>query len=470
MNEQKFLSLSLIIISIICIFPYIYLCQFCHPVNDDYSFALSHIDTDCFQSVIDSYNNWSGRFFATFVSSSNPLSIYEKPVVLYKIYSVIIVILFWIIPFISLRILLKNKLTNLNITALSCLFFITFMTLCPKVSELFYWFSSYTAFTIPPILSILFFSILIKENNIYTFIQFLLAFIIPGGNEVTAILFVSSLLFLSFITRKKRIIVLTTVAFLSIFIVILSPGNSIRMSYQLSQTPYLWSFIISIGQTLSWGYFWLPTLILATFLYIPIGIKLQKIDCLHKIKISHYLFFVISSILLAHIPPTLGLSSVVIGRTANALLFYFIIYYFIGIQILINNTNIFKYEIFYKKKFIYSLGFCFTFLCLFSIESPTTTAYIDILSKKAEQYNNIWTQRDSLAQNNKDKICTIAFEPLGITSKSLYSKDLETNTDGEFCKAYEEYNNLKCKVFVKDNNIQFMNNYETLFYFAKSKR
>ncbi len=469
MNKQKFLSISIIIISIICIFPYIYLCQYCHPVNDDYSFALSHINTNCFQSVIDSYNNWSGRFFATFISSTNPLSIYEKPVMVYKIYSTIIIILFWIVPFFSFRILFKNKLTNLNITALSCLFFITFMALCPKVSELFYWFSSYTAFTIPSILSIFFFSILIKDNYIYTFIQFLLAFIIPGGNEVTAILFVSSLLFISFITKNKRIILLTAIAFLSILIVILSPGNSIRMSYQLSQTPYLWSFVISVGQTISWGYFWLPTLILATFLYIPIGIKIQ-IDFLHKIKISHYLLFVLSSVLLAHIPPTLGLSSVVIGRTANALLFYFILYYFIGIQILINNTNIFNNKIFYKKKFIYTLGFCFIFLCQFSIESPTTTAYIDILSKKAEQYNNIWTLRDSLAMKNKDNNNTIAFESLGITSKSLYSKDLETNSDGEFCKAYKDYNDLKCKVFVKDDNIQFMNNYETLFYFAKSKR
>jgi hypothetical protein len=114
--------------------------------------------------------------------------------------------------------------------------------------------------------------------------------------------------------------------------------------------------------------------------------------------------------------------------------------------------------------------FSFLFLCPFSINSNIATAYTDIISGKARHYDEIRIQRDKMAQSNKNKNITLKFPALGITSRTLFAKDLETNSEECFCDAYRRYHKLKCKVEVEKDDIRFPSNYDTLLSLGKKSR
>lgn len=478
-NRKKMKSLktgifaSVILAAFLCLVPFLCLSFFIHPVNDDYFYAITHLNVNCFDAVIDSYANWSGRFLATFISSLNPLSLYGSDAVFYyKVSSFVLILIFFVSLFIGFRILLGKYLSNLKTAFLASLFFILYISLCPKISELFYWFSSYTAFTIPNILAFILLSTLPIKNKYLFSIQCLLSFLIPGGNEVTAVLFVMLLLFLSYATRNKRIYALAIISMVSILLVILSPGNGVRMSGQLSAHPYLWSALLSTGQTLSWFFLWLPVLIVATLLYVPlVGVCLPRFEMFH-VKFRYYVLFFGVTVFLAHIPPTLGLSSVMIGRTANSLYFFFIILYFIGVHILLDKYRE-KIDFFiskcYSEKMEAVLVFCFIFICPFSLESPVLTAYLDLISGKASTYDSMWNERDRVSlQADSQRVVT--FEAFVCPPKTIYINDLETDAGGQFCNAYKDYNKLKCDVQVEEGEPVFYSNFETVFRLGKSVR
>lgn len=474
MKSGKIYVFVIVAISIICLLPFLYVCRYVHPVNDDYSFAMTHIGSNCFAAVVDSYFNWSGRYLATFLSSLNPLSYSVDSMFWYKVASTIMVLLFFFVPIVAFRVMAGKYLGKFRSAALGCLFFIMFMALCPKVSELFYWFSSYVAFTVPSLVALLFFAILPRGGRLFTALQCLLAFVIPGGNEVTAVLFVMTVLFLALVTRNRRIMLLAAIAVVAIVIVILSPGNGVRMGYQLSGHPYLWTVMVSVLQTLSWGVLWLPALLLVTMVYVPlVGVRLCGLK-IFNIKPLHYVIFVTLSVLMAHIPATLGLSSVITGRTANSLLFFFILYYFFGVQIIINrHADALKKALAMKycHRACAVMLFCFTFLCPLTLEGPVATAYFDIACGKAARYDAILTERDILAMENCENVDTVVwFKPLGITSKTLFVKDLGTVPDAMFCYDYSHYHKLKCKVAVDGDDIRFISNYETIFLMGKQVR
>lgn len=479
-NNQTTLNITqwtLILISIICALPLIYISKYVHPINDDFSFALQHVTNGWFQSVVDSYCSWSGRYLATAISSANPYAISSSPLPMLRIYSLVLVILIYLTPVTASIILLKKKLGVTGAFSFGTLIFLIYMSLCPSVSELAYWFSSYTAFTIPNLLALLFFSILPKRRPIFIAIQALLALLIPGGNEVTAVLFVMTLAYLYYTYRCRRLLYLLTLSVIAITLVILSPGNGIRMTHQLSAHPYLWTICISIAQTISWMFIWLPALMISSLVYIPLfGLRISKSD-IFSIKFRTFLIFSISAIFLAHVPPTYGLSSVVIGRTANSLLFFFIIFYFWGLNILLHkykdSINIWGGNLtgsITRRLATYST-FCFIFILPLNINSPITTAITDIITFKAKTYSDIHDNRlheARLHASLPDSI--LCLQPLGVTSKTLFVKDLDATPTEEFSTNYCKIYGLKGSVYVPPDEIFFESNFDALKNLGKHMR
>lgn len=80
-------------ISLLAIIPFLILCTFAYPVNDDFTFGLRHIQKNVFQVSSDIYLYWSGRYFATFISALNPFAISDNPIPLFRIYSAVAVVL-----------------------------------------------------------------------------------------------------------------------------------------------------------------------------------------------------------------------------------------------------------------------------------------------------------------------------------------------------------------------------------------
>lgn len=473
MSTTKFernVGFIIIVITLIILIPFILLSGYVFPVNDDYTFAHVHSSLNCFESVVDCWKTWSGRYLATFISSINPIICApESYLTGYRLCSLITVIIFFVTliisPFIACR-----KILGYKSLFLGCFGVLVFFALTDNVSQLFYWFSSITAYTIPTLLSILCLSMIPIRGRLVGVLLSILALLIPGGNEVTAILFTCTLAYLAYTHRQKRIMVMFLLAGIGVIIVLLSPGNSVRMTHQLSSNPYLWTLVASILQTLSWFVLWIPMLLVATVVYIPLfGMELTK-SRIFQVPIKPFMVFALTTVFLAHIPPTLGLSSVLIDRTANCLLIYFIGIYFYGVTIVLANSK--SHVVVNQGKlkyFIYLALFTFVFVGPLRFQGIVTTGYLDLLAGKAQNYKDTQESRIEIAKGAEGSN-PIALPGYGITSQCLFVKDLENDPNAEFATEFSEFYGDGAPLYVPADSYYFENNKEALKHLGKRVR
>ncbi len=471
-NDMKTPSGILILFAVLAIIPLLILCRYVYPVNDDFSFALQHMEMNCIESVIDSWNNWSGRFFATFISSLNPFVISSEPVLLFRIYSIAIVFMFSVVIICVPLLAVRKYLMVSDALGFGALMMLVYIAFFPSVSQAFFWFSSYTAYTIPSLLFLILLFLLCRKDKFSIFLSCLLALIVPGGNEVTAVLTVCTMAYIYWVYKERRFYVITLISVISIVIVILSPGNGVRMSHQLSAHPYIWTLVVSIVQTFSWLILWGPLLLLASLIYIPLyGHRIAKC-AIFDVSFKKFVIAFVITILLAHVPPTLGLSSVMIDRTANCLLMFVIPGYFYGLNILLNKYETFANmasKLFANQYVLGSLLFCFLFIGPFSMESPCITAVTDILTNKAGNYASIQNKRILLAQKAENGEI-VQLPSLGLTAKSLYVKDLDIDPYGEFSRDFCKIYGSNGYVFVGEEEVLFEDNFTSLKKFNKNTR
>lgn len=471
----------MIAVCMVSVLPFLLICQYVHPVNDDYVYALRNSSMDAVHGIVTTYLNWSGRYFATFLSCLNPLVFRDSAGYMEKVYSVVVIFLFVLFIYVMVRSLFHRTLSNLQQVSLCSFLTIIFLIQSPRISEFFYWFSCYVAYTVPCMLSMLLISFIRRKTIASVLFQSLLIVCIIGSNEVIAVLLTCTVLFWAsenYRQRRGQCVVLITVAFLSMLVVAFSPGNFQRMSGQLSSHPYLWSFVVSLFQTFSWFVIWLPVLMLATVFYVPMfGLKIARkrnFDC----SMKKYLLFVLVTIFLAHIPPTLGLSSVMIGRTADDLYLFFIFFYFFGVQIVLSRyadgvAGWYRQHL--SRVATSCLFFVFLFLCVFQIDTPVATAYVDMLSGKAADYDGVIEQRYAIMRrqlkSQGDKPHAVLRLPsLALVPKTIYVNDLINDTSDVFNQAYQEYYGLKCGVAVDNPDHIYLSNYESLFLMGKHLR
>jgi hypothetical protein len=481
-NMKSYYYRLLIVLCVVSVLPFLLICKYVHPVNDDYVYALRDGSMNPLQSVWSTYLDWSGRYFATFLSSANPLINRYSCGFCEKIYSVVIILLFVGSIYIFVRSLFHKYMSNVQQIALSAFLIVLFLVQAPRISEFFYWFSSYVAYTVPCMLTMLLFSIIHRRNVWFIGLQALLVMCIIGSNEVVAVLLAGTLFYWAsenYRQSRTQVITLVVVTVFAMLIVVSSPGNFHRMSGQLSSHPYLWSFVVSLFQSVTWFFIWLPTLLLATVLFIPLfGTKIARMSIFDR-SLKKYLSFVLLTIFLAHIPPTLGLSSVMIGRTADDLYLFFIFFYFFGILILLGRyaRNVSEwYNHNMSRIFASCMFFVFVFLCVFQIDTPIATAYIDILSGKAANYDCVIEQRYSIIRNSQGaqthdvRQAALCLPSLALVPKTIYVNDLNNDTLDVFNLAYKDYYGLNKGVVVRNSQHLYLSNYESLFLIGKSLR
>lgn len=350
---------------------------------------------------------------------------------------------------------------------------LTYLTLLPSVSQAFYWFSSCTAFTIPSLLYIMLVALTAADSKASYFIACTLALIVPGGNEVTAVITVGTLGYIAFTYHDRKYWLLLTLSAVALLLVALAPGNASRMANQhIWANAGLWALTFSIGQTVSWIFLWGPVLLLATTIYIPLfGRKLAS-SPIYDVSFSRYLVWFFTTIILAHIPPTYGLSSAIVDRTANCLLIFVIIGYFHGVNILLrkHRATADRLASLLSGKWIFGASlFCFLFAAPFSIDSPVATAVTDIITGKAADYKRIQQQRVDIVRLVRSEE-PVMLPPLGLTSKSLFVKELESAPDTEFSSAFSRIYQSRARVYVEDREVRFEDNLTALKNYAKKGR
>lgn len=482
-SKNKGIYYILIATCVIALVPLFLLSYYNNPALDDYTYALRDSSKNVIETVVSTYQNWSGRYFATAIAQLNPLSFHS--LLGYKIYPVILILAFCCSFFYFFHSLFKEILSKLEIVALSMFFILLYLFQAPSICESFFWFSGSAAFTIPPLLTIILVTLLTqKRGYIKQAVAMALTICICGGNEVSAIIVLSILTFINYVKYQKehklnpQLLSLLILSTICIIIVISSPGNSLRIEGETTSRNLVWTIGGSLFQSLSWFYIWGQSLLLASIIYtVFFGIKIAEstnasIQRIFNVKHLLFIPFFLITLYLSHIPPLWGLGTVAIGRIANVIYFFFLFSWFYYLQLIINK---------YKKQItVTDNPFCkclcyiafIVFLTnnVFNLNNNIATSYVDLITGKAEHYNNTLKQRYSIVENNSSDDKTITFNVLNNYPKTIFFKDLNTDKSYWANKSFRQYWNCKPFIQIKEQESINYSNFESLKSFGKEIR
>lgn len=482
--EKKWIENTLILIGISALIPLIILSIYTQPCNDDYNYALRDISTNFIYAGIDTYLNFSGRYFATFISRLNPLIYHSLEA--YKIYTIILLCVFLFAMYYLVSTLSSKTLNKREKIALTALLFIVYIIQCPSISQSFYWFSGYAAYTFPSILLIWLFGSLLKSTQILrTILNILLVICIAGSNEISTVILFCTLAFINIEWRlqhnkkwNRSFLLLWVVAAICTLIVVLSPGNAVRMQGETSSNNIIWTIGGSILQTLSWFPIWGSVLLMISIIYIPLfGKRIsestsEKLHLLFSIKIKHFLLFFIITLFLTHIPPTWGLGTVAIGRLANAIYVFFILCWLYLTQLIINRyPGIITLQNNKYYQFIYlAFFFFFTFNTVYNIDGNIMTSYVDLITGKARKYYLELNKRHLLLKDNQSTEKVIKIPGIETIPKTIYFKDISSDKDSWENETYRTYWNCCPQIYIEDTPKIEYSNMEYLKLFMKEIR
>lgn len=482
-SKNKGVYYALIIICISALIPLFLLSYYNNPTLDDYAYALRDSSNNIIETALDTYQNWSGRYFSTAISQFNPL-VYHS-LAGYKIYPIVILLTFCGAFFYLFNSLFSKVLSRLQVISLSMFFIVLYLFQAPSICESFYWFSGSAAFTIPPILTIILVTLLNQKRSYFKqVLAILLTVCICGGNEVSAIIVLSIVGFINYLKyyKEKKInkqnLLLLIVSIICVLIVVSSPGNSIRIEGETTSRNYIWTIGGSLFQSLSWFIIWGQSLLLASIVYTAFfGLKIAEstdITSQRIFNLKHTLFipFFLITLYLCHIPPLWGLGTVAIGRIANVIYIFFIFSWFYYLQLIINK---------YKSQItINSNPFCkclcyisfIVFLTnnVFNLNNNIVTSYVDLVTGKAKKYNDALENRYSVVNNNESEKQVIVFEVLNNCPKTIFFKDLNADEKYWANKSFKQYWNCKPSIKIKEQESFSYSNFESLKAFGKEIR
>lgn len=334
---KKIISLTFLVIITL---PLISITLYNHPSADDYDYANW---SSFFPKYLHWYNGWSGRYFSNFILMINP--IHWHSFLGYKITSLLFVLLFLLGFLAFLNYLCELlKINDKKLKIIFCLssVFVFFNNL-PSLVEGFYWYPGSMTYMLPSLLYLMLFILIFKrerreeiggskrQNFLYSFITALLTVLIIGGNETIMFYLMISLFSYTFyciLTKKhymvRHLVVLLFIGAFCSLIVILAPGNVVRMSY-LSNDK-----LVSLFQCLRYTIQFIvsnivnPIFFLYSFLMFLISFKVGR-DSNIDIKPINYLdcFYIVGfSVFVASFPAFFSAGSIA-GRTTN---FVFLIF------------------------------------------------------------------------------------------------------------------------------------------------
>ena len=241
---NKITNNLLCIVTVIIVTPFVFICFFTHPSTDDLCYTYRSL-SGFWDTQVYYYNEWSGRYFATALSSIYP---YITDVL--KGYGFAI-LFFFISFFLALLVLFKslagNLVSNRKLLWGTLIFLAIYLTRMESTSEGFYWFSGVVSYSYGNALLLILLSFLIldkrsKYKKNYQKIAYVLScitliFAVAGTNELNAVLLVVGIFGVIFIPSYSRqpskslwriCLGATTIA---VATAILAPGNFVRVDH-----------------------------------------------------------------------------------------------------------------------------------------------------------------------------------------------------------------------------------------------
>ena len=418
-----------LIIGAVAIVPFIAISFFNHPSSDDYCYTVQSIKLGFCKAQLSTYNEWSGRYFATAILSINPLAFGWMNG--YKVLPIIILTLFISSLFYLIKALCPTDISikeALNITAVIA---VLYLYRTKEVVSAFYWMAASTTYQLGTILAILSFASLShlfvrdgKNKKLYFTLSLLFLVGTIGSNET--IMFIVYLLLLAifisnYLTTKRishhLILILIIASFASIF-VYAAPGNEMRFQHEayISKNPEIrhnlsLSLSSSAMTAASYCITWLRnfTIIMFTVLYIPYGIRMSErtlgsnnpFSIRPALSLVGFLIIFVLSFF-----PSYWATNRLEGRVINVIYLYFLIGWFFNVQVIIHYLNQ-KRIMFKGLSHISSVLIVILILIKLSTGGNIRNAYKDLIKGNAYRYDKEVSLRYKKIHNCRETICEL---------------------------------------------------------------
>ena len=292
---QYWLYVLLFLLLIVAIIPFFLLVFFAHPGADDFCYANAFRTGGFWGSIIGEYMAWKGRYFGIFVTvfyhqSGDLIANYKYPLFLFLTFL-----------FIAFYYFVRSAFEENGpfIRTLYCAFTlgVFYVVSMPIVSASLYWVDGafqYQVGSIFYLLAVASIYRLFRERESTTMpalLSVLFIFAAIGSTEIFMISLSTlvGLIFLYkvFIQKQNRIAwsIVLAVTIASTLLLVLAPGNAIRMALAPESSKQFWfSISRSIfhgGETLG-SWFSQPLFWLLTMLFIPVALHLVYISRIRK--------------------------------------------------------------------------------------------------------------------------------------------------------------------------------------------
>lgn len=245
--------------------PYFILAFFSYPSTDDFAYATKVLDFGFWAGQFETYNTWSGRYFATLLLSFNPVA--QKWIWGFPLLPIALLLGLWGSLWYALNSALQaatdaaadnadndrrpSLLSKKQIFWLATTLFSIFLSHIQTPVQAFYWMAGAVTYTVPLILvsfAVGLFFKLYRQGKLYFrhwLALLIFAPIIVGSNETIMLQWMALLsLLLYFLFRKYRkvnlgLLGVFLLSFMGSLVVILAPGNKVRTShFQDAHRPF----------------------------------------------------------------------------------------------------------------------------------------------------------------------------------------------------------------------------------------
>jgi hypothetical protein len=457
-SSNKKIVIYLFLLGIV-IGPFLILTFFCHPLpGDDFHFALRALELGHGGAVLESYLNWTGRYFLCWVLTFR--SLLHGSTFAYQLLLFFLILTFPIALYFLINLIFKpiNKAHNILLTLI--LSFLYFYDL-PSQDEGLFWFTGAIAYQLPNLVCMVYVIVicLITDKNsgnlIFTLLLVLTAMLlivmIAGCNEISmAVLLVFNIILSVnhfYIKSDKRYIILF-LAFVSLavaIIVVLAPGNNVRESFFPDRYKFFVTIYMSILGAAYYIMQWLFMALLLTILSIPL-IK-RYLPLTHRfLKVSPVIALSSWVILMgvAFIVPAWATGQMPNPRAINVIFQLFILGWFYNLIILINALKVKGLEIPVPHRIYKILLIMVIFVITFNPNSLVNNnlkyAYKDLISGKAQCYS-----KQMFAYREEVRRSTIPIYPRLADKPASFCQNIEG--DSLEVEEIHTYYRLKDKIF-----------------------
>ena len=468
--------------------PFVIIAQYNYPCADDFAGAVRDAQHSFLFVLRDSYMHWSGRYFAIAVARVNPLLYHSFAA--YHGYAIMLLMAFVGALVVLVRAMTAEYFSWRQTVSLASMLLVLYLAVLPSTSEGFYWFSGSYIYQTANVLFMLWLALLVKLPSIHGHLArllcfataFVLAVCIIGSNEISMIITCAMVVAFAYNHYRMHkahdglLIALALVCFCAACFAVLAPGNFERMNdaQEYAKSP-AWAFKGAIAVTFLYIIQWALPLLAATVLYVPLfGQQLAKAMFAKGVNIPvkwQYAAIVTGAIfILLQFFAIWAAGGSNLGRIENVAYLFFLLGWFFNVQLYINQHAHNKLPQSLFSKAMLALVLLLFWAGVLDINNNISTAYIDLLSGKAQIYSREQIMRMQTAKRCIHDTCYVP--PVTTIPKTIFFTDLKSKPDSvDFWmnKAYAAYLGTPF-VIVTDNLPPVQPNIETLRSMGKGLR